>query len=209
MSLFVVLICFSTVNQGAPLSLVLKHTAVTVFRAAEIRYVVFILIRFGFINKFGTFLFCSFPSIPLSLEAGTAASLEESARFLSFHELSELMQALPGFLMLLTGEGKLLYLSDSVSEHLGHSMVGLHRISVVLASVKTHSSSTLGFINNISVCMGFFFQVDLVAQGDSVYDIVDASDHFVMRTNLSTSTSLEIGKKKMLISQIRFFLQLP
>jgi len=33
------------------------------------------------------------------------------------------MQALPGFLMLLTGEGKLLYLSDSVSEHLGHSMV--------------------------------------------------------------------------------------
>lgn len=33
------------------------------------------------------------------------------------------MQALPGFLLLLTGEGKLLYLSDSVSEHLGHSMV--------------------------------------------------------------------------------------
>lgn len=59
----------------------------------------------------------------LHLEAGTAASLEE--RFLSFHELSELMQELPGFLMLLTGEGKLLYLSDSVSEHLGHSMVSL------------------------------------------------------------------------------------
>lgn len=39
-----------------------------------------------------------------------------------------------------------------------------------------------------------FFQVDLVAQGDSVYDIIDASDHFTMRTNLSTSTSLEIGK---------------
>lgn len=39
-----------------------------------------------------------------------------------------------------------------------------------------------------------FFQVDLVAQGDSVYDIIDASDHFVMRTNLSTSTSLEMGK---------------
>ena len=50
-------------------------------------------------------------------------SLEESARFLSFHELSELVQALPGFLMLVSGEGKLLYLSDSVSDHLGHSMV--------------------------------------------------------------------------------------
>ncbi|KAK2904287.1 neuronal PAS domain-containing protein 4A [Channa argus] len=97
-------------------------------------------------------------SVFFTQEAGTAVSLEESVRFLSFHELSELMQALPGFLMLLTGEGKLLYLSDSVSEHLGHSMV------------------------------------DLVAQGDSVYDIVDASDHFIMRTNLSTSTSLETDR---------------
>ena len=40
------------------------------------------------------------------------------------------MQALPGFLMLLTGEGKLLYLSDSVSEHLGHSMVSLKEFPV-------------------------------------------------------------------------------
>ncbi|XP_071395574.1 neuronal PAS domain-containing protein 4A [Centroberyx affinis] len=97
-------------------------------------------------------------SVFFSQESGAAASLEESARFLSFHELSELVQALPGFLMLLTGEGKLLYLSDSVSEHLGHSMV------------------------------------DLVAQGDSVYDIIDASDHFIMRTNLSTSTSLDMDR---------------
>uniref|UniRef100_A0A3Q3EUB1 Neuronal PAS domain protein 4a n=1 Tax=Labrus bergylta TaxID=56723 RepID=A0A3Q3EUB1_9LABR len=95
-------------------------------------------------------------SVFFNQEAGAAGGVEESARFLSFHELSELMQALPGFLMLLTGEGKLLYLSDSVSEHLGHSMV------------------------------------DLVAQGDSVYDIIDASDHFIMRSNLSASTSLEI-----------------
>lgn len=66
---------------------------------------------------------CSVRLYYFSLGAGTAAGLEESAGFLSFHELSELMQELPGFLMLLTGEGKLLYLSDSVSEHLGHSMV--------------------------------------------------------------------------------------
>ncbi|KAM9375634.1 neuronal PAS domain-containing protein 4A [Pholidichthys leucotaenia] len=95
-------------------------------------------------------------SVFFTQEAGS--SLEEGARFLSFHELSELMQALPGFLMLLTGEGKLLYMSESVSEHLGHSMV------------------------------------DLVAQGDSVYDIIDASDHFVVRTNLSATTSLEIDR---------------
>ena len=39
-------------------------------------------------------------------------------------------------------------------------------------------------------------QVDLVAQGDSVYDIIDASDHLIMRTNLAASASPEIGKKK-------------
>lgn len=97
-------------------------------------------------------------SVFFTQEAGTAAGVEEGSLFLSFNELSEFMQALPGFLMLLTGEGKLLYLSESVTEHLGHSMV------------------------------------DLVAQGDSVYDIIDASDHLIMRTNLSTSTSLETDR---------------
>nr|XP_057921170.1 neuronal PAS domain-containing protein 4A isoform X2 [Doryrhamphus excisus] len=92
-----------------------------------------------------------------SQEAGSAPG-EQSAGFLSFHELADLMQALPGFLMLLTGEGKLLYLSDSVSEHLGHSMV------------------------------------DLVAQGDSVYDIIDASDQLAMRNNLARSTSPETDR---------------
>lgn len=33
-----------------------------------------------------------------------------------------------------------------------------------------------------------------MAQGDSVYDIIDASDHLITRTNLSASTSLEMGK---------------
>lgn len=42
--------------------------------------------------------------------------------------------------------------------------------------------------------MFLIHQVDLVAQGDSVYDIIDASDHLITRTNLSTSTSLETGK---------------
>lgn len=33
-----------------------------------------------------------------------------------------------------------------------------------------------------------------MSQGDSVYDIIDASDHLIMRNNLSASTSLEMGK---------------
>lgn len=39
-----------------------------------------------------------------------------------------------------------------------------------------------------------------MAQGDSVYDIIDASDHFIMRTNLSATTSLETGKINDLFS---------
>lgn len=38
------------------------------------------------------------------------------------------------------------------------------------------------------------FQVDLVAQGDSVYDIIDASDHLIARNNLSPSASLDTGE---------------
>lgn len=38
------------------------------------------------------------------------------------------------------------------------------------------------------------FQVDLVAQGDSVYDIIDPTDHFIMRTNLAPPTSPDTGK---------------
>lgn len=44
--------------------------------------------------------------------------------------------------------------------------------------------------------MFLIYQVDLVAQGDSVYDIIDASDHLITRTNLSPSTSLDTGEEK-------------
>lgn len=101
------------------------------------------------------------------------------------------MQALPGFLMLLTGEGKLLYLSDSVSEHLGHSMVSPNKTSLFVVILKSPVLWETRFF-------GLFLKVDLVAQGDSVYDIIDASDHLITRTNLSTSTSLEMGKTKSL-----------
>lgn len=62
--------------------------------------------------------------LPLFIsETASTSDAEETPGFLSFHELNELVQVMPGFLLLLTGEGKLLYLSDNVSEHLGHSMV--------------------------------------------------------------------------------------
>ncbi|XP_028839783.1 neuronal PAS domain-containing protein 4B [Denticeps clupeoides] len=84
-----------------------------------------------------------------------AGGQEEGGGLLSLPELSELMHTLPGFLLVLSSEGKLLYLSDNVAEHLGHSMV------------------------------------DLVAQSDSVYDIIEPNDHFIMRSNLQPTTSPE------------------
>ncbi|KAJ8342291.1 hypothetical protein SKAU_G00322190 [Synaphobranchus kaupii] len=97
-------------------------------------------------------------SVFFSQEAETTSGQGESSRFMSLQELSQLVHDLPGFLIMLTSEGKLLYLSDSVTEHLGHSMV------------------------------------DLVAQGDSVYDIIDPTDHFVMRSNLSPTTTPEADR---------------
>ncbi|KAL7844334.1 hypothetical protein SRHO_G00228730 [Serrasalmus rhombeus] len=94
-------------------------------------------------------------SVFFSQDLNVAACHEVSGTFVSMPELSELVHTLPGFLLVLTSEGKLLYLSDNVTDHLGHSMV------------------------------------DLVAQSDSVYDIVDPSDHFIMRSNLVPVTTPE------------------
>ncbi|XP_062821196.1 neuronal PAS domain-containing protein 4 [Anolis carolinensis] len=82
----------------------------------------------------------------------TSESLES---LLSPQDLEDFMQTLPGFLLAFTGEGKLIYVSENVSEHLGHSMV------------------------------------DLVAQGDSVYDIIDPADHFVMRNQLALPSPVD------------------
>lgn len=56
-----------------------------------------------------------------SYPAGTP--LAGPTGLLSSQELEDIVAALPGFLLVFTAEGKLLYLSESVSEHLGHSMV--------------------------------------------------------------------------------------
>ncbi|KAM9301470.1 neuronal PAS domain-containing protein 4 [Gastrophryne carolinensis] len=70
-------------------------------------------------------------------------------------DLQDFVHNLPGFLLTYTNEGKLVYVSENVTDHLGHSMV------------------------------------DLVAQGDSIYDIIDPSDHFVMRNQLALPSSLD------------------
>ncbi|XP_028915971.1 neuronal PAS domain-containing protein 4 [Ornithorhynchus anatinus] len=72
---------------------------------------------------------------------------------LSAQELEDMVAALPGFLLVFTAEGKLLYLSDGVGDHLGHSMV------------------------------------DLVAQGDSIYDIIDPADHLAVRQQLAAPSA--------------------
>lgn len=56
-----------------------------------------------------------------SYPAGTP--LAGPTGLLSAQELEDIVAALPGFLLVFTAEGKLLYLSESVSDHLGHSMV--------------------------------------------------------------------------------------
>ncbi|KAG8146705.1 hypothetical protein E2320_013815 [Naja naja] len=81
-------------------------------------------------------------------------TLESLESLLSSQDLDDFMQTLPGFLLAFTGEGKLIYVSESVAEHLGHSMV------------------------------------DLVAQGDSIYDIIDPADHLVMKTQLALPSPL-------------------
>ena len=50
-------------------------------------------------------------------------SCDQSSGFMSFHELSELIHELAGFMVVVTGEGKLLYLSENVIDHLGLCMV--------------------------------------------------------------------------------------
>ncbi|XP_041948534.1 neuronal PAS domain-containing protein 4B [Alosa sapidissima] len=99
-------------------------------------------------------------SVFFSQEMVMTARREERGHgsLLSLGELSELLNALPGFLLLISSEGKLLYLSDNVAEHLGHSMV------------------------------------DLVAQSDSVYDIIDPNDHFILRNNLVPTTATDTDR---------------
>lgn len=46
-----------------------------------------------------------------------------------FNHIIFFLQALNGFLMMMTQNGKLLYISDNAAEYLGHSMVRLNLIT--------------------------------------------------------------------------------
>jgi len=76
---------------------------------------------------------------------GNADSLSREQQFYPFS------QALHGFLLITTQEGKLLYISENITEYLGHSMV------------------------------------DMMTQGDSLYDIIDKRDHGNVQSQLASA----------------------
>lgn len=48
-----------------------------------------------------------------------------------------------------------------------------------------------------------FLQVDLVAQGDSIYDIIDPADHLTVRQQLALPSALDTGEHSFLSSSIQ------
>lgn len=48
------------------------------------------------------------------------------------------------------------------------------------------------------IAIFFFLQVDLVAQGDSIYDIIDPADHLTVRQQLTLPSALDTGKNCLL-----------
>lgn len=53
----------------------------------------------------------------------TAQQMNELEGILSSQDLQDFIHNLPGFLLTYTSEGKLIYVSENVTDHLGHSMV--------------------------------------------------------------------------------------
>ncbi|CAI9620037.1 unnamed protein product [Staurois parvus] len=52
--------------------------------------------------------------------------IHELESLLSNQDLQDFVHNLPGFLLTYTSEGKLIYVSENVTDHLGHSMVSQH-----------------------------------------------------------------------------------
>jgi hypothetical protein len=49
-----------------------------------------------------------------------------------------MLQAMNGFLMMMTQNGKLLYISDNAAEYLGHSMVSQHFPTSASKNIPKH-----------------------------------------------------------------------
>uniref|UniRef100_S4S017 Neuronal PAS domain protein 4 n=1 Tax=Petromyzon marinus TaxID=7757 RepID=S4S017_PETMA len=90
-------------------------------------------------------LACVYTRRGLAFPAGECAGVSARGEQVS---VSECIDSLPGFVLVMTREARLIYLSDNVSDVLGYSMV------------------------------------DLVAQGDSFYDIVDEEDRAQVQAKL-------------------------
>lgn len=72
-------------------------------------------------------------------------------------------------------------------------MEGLYPTRCYVPGIVAFTNGHLFFI---------FLQVDLVAQGDSIYDIIDPADHLTVRQQLSLPSSLDTGKNLLLPSSI-------
>lgn len=94
-------------------------------------------------------------------------------------ELADLVASLPGFLLAVTREGKLVGVTDNVAQHLGHSMVSW------AAGRGPGGPGGLGWVLVAHPGLCRLPQVDLVAQGDSIYDLLDPADHPLVRHQLS------------------------
>lgn len=78
-------------------------------------------------------------------------------------ELADLVASLPGFLLAVTREGKLVGVTDNVAQHLGHSMVGTRTRG------RGWVLSPLG-----AGCCPPWVQVALVLQDDGCWGVLDA-----------------------------------
>ncbi|XP_029107435.1 neuronal PAS domain-containing protein 4-like isoform X2 [Scleropages formosus] len=92
------------------------------------------------------------------------------------------LQALPGFMVVASREGRLLYVSENVSDFLGFSMVGGAGVSPAsfrtVLRVSRFGKRSIRFPRVISRP-----QVD-VLQGDTFYDMVDGADVELVKSNL-------------------------
>lgn len=79
-------------------------------------------------------------------------------------------KALRGFLIMLNRSGKLLHVSDNASEYLGHSIV-------------RSTGSVMCFYSWKST---YYFQEEIMCQGDSIFDLVDPRDHPTVQTELNS-----------------------
>lgn len=58
--------------------------------------------------------------------------MHELEGLMSNQDLQDFLHNLPGFLLTYTSEGKLIYVSENVTDHLGHSMVSQRSLNLFI-----------------------------------------------------------------------------